>query len=188
MLNRSSLVALLLGVQSSIAAALPVIDVSSFDCSGAQTVSGTSSLTIGCSGNLLLGGGSITADGTLTIAAAGDLSLADVTLSAPNIVVQASNVFIDAGLRLDTDGFRATDPSGGMLSSFVRLPGATISVGGVLVDRPLTPAILVAGLASPSVVTGGSITIMPAVPEPGTCALLLAGLGALLAVLRVARR
>lgn len=94
----------------SVASHANQLDKVSLNCSNALSINGTSALELRCTGDFSLSSepgeqGFIEAEQSLSIWAAGTLSLQDVRLSAPNLSLASDTALnIGTGARLDTTG------------------------------------------------------------------------------------
>ncbi|HET7831839.1 MAG TPA: hypothetical protein VFK88_02635 [Gallionella sp.] len=92
----------LLALLPALANAVPVFNVSNVNCSGALTSSFASLVSLDCTGNLSLDGGllggTLAADTQLSVSALGSLSLANLYLSAPSIMLTGNSVYFWGGV------------------------------------------------------------------------------------------
>ena len=170
----------------ALANASPGLSVENLVCQGTETTDISDVLSIDCSGDLALLGGSITADSKILITAIGTLTLDDLLLSAPEISLSGSSIFLEDGASItgNTLFIAVTDDSSGALSVS---PGADISTNdGRMIEHIGAGGILPSPDSEP-LVTDGAITIMP-VPEPTAYASLLIGLLVLAASLGAMKR
>ncbi len=161
--------------------------IDSIECSGSQTSSFSDALSLTCSGDFSLFGGSISADSKILLSSTGALTLDNLAITAPEVeFIAGSFLSLGAGVSITTNSVYAGIGNGSIPPS-VSL-GATISIGGE-VGRPLDGGDirLLPGGSNPITGggSGGSITIVPSVPEPDTYVFMLAGLLLLVNALRV---
>jgi len=162
-------------------------NIDSIECSGSQTSSFSGALSLTCSGDFSLIGGSISADSKILLSSIGALTLDNLSITAPEVeFIAGSFLSLGAGVSIITNSVYASIGSGSTLPSVS--PGATISIGGE-VGRPLDSGNirLLPGGSNPITGggSGGSITILPSVPEPDSYVTMLAGLLVLVNALRV---
>ncbi|TDP82883.1 hypothetical protein EV672_10570 [Aquabacterium commune] len=147
-------------------------------CSESLVVQEGDAYVLSCVGDLnvqgLGGTGSFQADTSITLTATGNLSLLDVVLRAPNIVLTGgSSVTVDIGVTLDGGDVQLT-------ATGVTTPreggGIVISNGGSL------------GSNDPRLGGGVLTTVGSVVPEASSFAMMASGLIALLGLLGVTRR
>ena len=148
-----------------------VVQVGRMDCSGDLSVRTTDSVALGCTGSFSLSGGRIVSDSSIDIFAGNTLTLDKLSIEAPQIRLNSGTILIKAGseIIINTD-----DGSRILLSGF---SDATLSLSGWNDFRPGDAGGIVhqqEGVLLP--LTGGSISVIPAVPEPESAAMLLAGL------------
>lgn len=130
MSSRPTLAALLLAALTSVSAqAASQIEQVALNCSDTLNIEGVSALSLRCAGNFTLSGqgahGTISADESLSIWAAGSLVFEDVSLNAPLITLTSdTRVSIDSATLLN--GGSVTIQGGGD----VREIGAGIGGGG----------------------------------------------------------
>lgn len=170
---------------SSAAQATPILSVEIISCTGTQTTAISDVLSIGCTGDLSLLGGSISAESQILLSSGGALALDNLALAAPDIHLSGASVSLGAGVAITTNTFAAGVTAGPYLPSISA--GSTISIGGseprpIVIGNILLPP---GGLESiTSGDSGGPITIMPSVPEPSAYASMLIGILVLAAGLR----
>lgn len=179
-------VASVLLVAPPLAMAADLVNVQSTVCSGTETVSGTSTLALSCSGDFSFSGGVLSADTSITLSALGALSLDNITVTAPDIQFIAGTS-ITLGNLASLVGTNVSFAA----ASFGQMPTVSVGSGATLtssVGSPPTQIVVGGGSLTISPggsanLNGGTLTLSP-VPEPGPWAMLLAGL----ACIAVARR
>jgi len=167
-----------LSLSSTLCHATASTNIDSIQCAGSQTSSFFGALSLTCSGDFSLIGGSISADSKILISSAGALTLDNLSITAPEVeFIAGSFLSLGAGVSITTNSIYAGIGNGS--TPPLVLPGATISIDGE-VGRPLNSG-------SIRLLPGGShpITILPSVPEPDTYVTMLAGLLVLVGALRV---
>lgn len=195
--------------------AASVFNVQSTFCSGIQTSSLNSPLSLNCTGDLALDGGVlggvITDSAGINLSATGTLTLNNLTITAPQIQLAGSSVFVGNGVsfagglnmpfaanvtRIGSLNGAPTliTPTGTQLPSSGMTP---ISRSGTIYANAGTLSIANGGALSinaaplPSVKWGiysiGGTTSIPPVPEPGIYATMLIGLLFLAGFLRTSR-
>jgi hypothetical protein len=182
-----------LSVASSFCYATPSANIDSIVCSGTQTSSFLDVLSLTCTGDLSLFGGSISADSKILISAIGALTLGNLSITAPEVeFIAGSSLSLGNGVAITANSisiYADIDNDNGSIPPFVS-PGGTISIGGGVgrpreggnIQLPPGGSISITGGGS-----GGLITILPSVPEPETYVTMLAGLLALAGIARMKR-
>lgn len=167
--------------------AIPNLSVDSISCYGTQTTAISDGLSISCTGDLSLLGGSITADTQILLSSGGALTLDNLAVTAPHIQLFGSTVSIGAGVVITINSLTVTAGIGGGSNVPSISAGSTISIGGqeprqIVIGDVLLPP----GGREPIIGggPGGSITIMPSVPEPSIYASMLIGLLVLAGIFR----
>ncbi|GEM_PF-1517766 len=176
-----------LSLSSTLCHATASANIDSIQCAGSQTSSFSGALSLTCSGDFSLIGGSISADSKILISSAGTLALDNLSITAPEVeFIAGSFLSLGAGVSITTNSIYAGIGNGS--TPTLVLPGATISIDGE-VGRPLNSGSirLLPGGSHPITSGGsdGSITILPSVPELDTYVTMLAGLLVLVGALRV---
>ncbi len=175
-------------------------------CSDSLVVQEGDAYVLSCTGDLtvqgLSGQGSFIADTSITLNATGNLSLLDVVLRAPNIVLNGATVSLNSGTTLTPMPSGVTDPR-------LTDPGAASGSGGVVLVNGSDPG-TVGGAQGPSggrteggtIVSGGGglgsndpqfgggvlTTVGSAVPEASGWATMALGLIGLAGLVRRSRR
>ena len=126
-------------LSSSVTQASTLIDIGSASCSGSESINSSNGLSFSCSGDFSLTAGSLSSDIGITLSSLGKLTLDGLTLSAPNITLNATNIDIGSSVLLDVS------------QGSLRLAGG----GGIL---PFIPRFWPAP-AVPSSLSGGVVTI-----------------------------
>lgn len=113
----------------SLSNAAPAVNLSAMSCSGTQSLSFAGYLSLGCTGNFSLSGGSIISDSWIQISSGGSLLLDHLAIAAPQISL-FSGGFLSIGKNasLDISAFNA-----GIITIGVRPITPFIGV------RPITP-------------------------------------------------
>ena len=183
---KSLLFASALMLAAPLAGAANVMNVQSSFCSGIETISGTSSLALSCTGDFSLIGGALAADNSITISSSGALSLDNLSISAPQLQFSAgtsitlgSLVFLVATNASFTAAAAGQSPtvsigSGATLTSGLGVPPAPIVAGGGAIVLSPGGSLNIGGTVGP--ITVSPVPVPAPVPEPTTTTLLLAGL------------
>lgn len=207
-----------LAVSPSISNAATNVSVDSISCSGSQTSSFTDVMTLSCTGDFSLTGGSIWSDTKLLISSGGKLTLDNLFISAPYAeFIAGTTVSIGPGASIDFRDRAIAIPGGAVNPRLVSgIPNSTydgtISIGGSNIslnniDRQRANEggnILMGGgdivisrssdVDGALVLLGGSYPVneltalISPVPEPSTYASMLAGLLALTGFIRAKQR
>lgn len=189
-----------LGTGSTPAQAAFQLNHIGLQCSDSLVVQEGDAYTLSCSGDLSLQGldgqGSFQADTSITLNATGHLSLLDVLLQAPRIVLNAGTVSVNPGSALTLVPVGTSDPR-------LTPPGTDPGAGGVLLVNGVDIGTSGGGQVLPGgrteggdiVVGGGSLgsndpkfgdvnlpTLGSPVPEAGSFAMMAAGLIGLVAL------
>jgi hypothetical protein len=137
-------------------------------------------VTLTCTGNFLIGGGSISADERVTLFADGSLVLENVSITAPIIQLSSGTTLSLAStvtLRA-TSAIAVLEPGPG-LPEFTVPSASLIVLGSGDNARTFGPGDrLVGSIRLPGdlrPLTGGTIIFSPAVPEPSAVVLIIAG-------------
>lgn len=204
----ASACALALGALASSAQAAFQLNHIGLQCSDALVVQEGDAYTLSCSGDLLLQGqdgqqGNLLADTSITLNATGNLSLLDVLLQAPRIVLNGSKVSVSTGTVLSLLSGGVTDPR--LTDPRLKDPGTAAGAGGVLLLNGVDLGAPGAGQVAPggsteggSIVSGGGslgsndpkfgdLNLLAAgstVPEPSGWATMAMGLMALMGLAR----
>ena len=176
---------------STLANASTNANIGAISCSGDQSFSETDTVTISCSGDLSLLGGSISADNTISIIAYGSLFLNDLTLIAPIVELSAfGSLSIGDGVSINTGELNAdvgfalprhiTSSPSGRIALIDRGDVSLIDVGVI----PLGNITLSPG-GQIDLIGRGDATLTQAVPEPGNALMMLAGILLLIVISRV---
>jgi hypothetical protein len=126
-----------------IASAMATIDVTNLNCFGVQSSTLGETMTLGCSGDFLLTGGSISAPSKILLESTGSMALMDLALTAPVVeftsggsITLASTVSFSAGAKIivnvaDGHTFTYGGPFPGSVPVVVSEP-STLNVGNVI--------------------------------------------------------
>ena len=154
-------------------------DLSSSSCSGSLVSSYTGGLSFACTGDFSLGGGFIESDTFIVLSATGSLNLDGIRLKAHDITVSAgSQLMVEPGASLEIAGSSLSLPSWGNISGGnlrIRVPAISQSVVRPVVNWK---SFAISAGATVQFQQPGTIQL-GAVPEPGSVALMVAGLMAI---------
>lgn len=181
----------LLALAPSISHAIPVFDIENVTCSGSLTSDIADVITMNCTGDFSLVGGTVSADSKVLFSSFGAFTLDNLSITAPEIALVADSLLsLGPGVTLDAPGGSITleasplniDEGADITAS------ATISTGDGSITNMRDPGgVLTVGDATSSVI-GDPAIITLAVPEANTLALMLAGLIAFGGIFRARRR
>jgi hypothetical protein len=143
---------------SGSAAADSLSSISSVVCAGAPQISIEAEAFLFCPGDFSLQGGSISSDLKVEIRSGGALALNDLMITAPFVLLSAETTFtVGSGVLVDVGS-----GSINVGASTPKFPGASV---------------VVARSGGSVSLSAGTITLAPAIPEPGIWASMLVGLG-----------
>ena len=169
----------------AIAHCAPNVDAGVIECSAIESSSSAAVVFIGCTGNLVIANGVITAEEEVTFYAAGSLRIEDLSISVPLVTLSAQTVFLGEGATIQATS--AIQLTGGASSSsgFNAGSGAAVILGSGTHTRTLRgdelAGAFIHGPRLDAPLSGGTITVTPSVPELEMLALILCGLLALMA-------
>ncbi len=154
--------------------------VSRLDCSEHLAVSFLEAASFSCSGTLSLSGGVISSDSRVEITAHGSLSLDNLSISAP--VVQLTSlsgeIAIFEGATISSGTFIAATSNGEWdITRFAAVSGGSIAIrdGAAAIDSPR---------GAITILQGGDVSVISAVPEPEVYSSMLFGMFVVLTVVR----
>jgi hypothetical protein len=146
-------------------------------------------VSLNCTGDFSLSGGSLVANSKIVLSSFGALSLEDIALTAPQIdLIAGSTISLGSGVLIATGVLSVSGNPGAQSPTIAIVPGAQISIGGGEF-HPIGPGdIDVISLGNVPPLPGGSGSISLQTPEPGMFALMLCGLLSLGFFLRARER
>lgn len=147
-------------------------------CSGVQTFNDNAGLSLSCSGDFSLNGGSLFSDTGIFVSASGNLVLTDFSLTSPRIVLESSSAQLGSNVSIRADSFSLQQSS---FSTPLRLPISTPMTGNQLGKGAggqiqLTNAVGIQLASSSSNANGATILSSTLVPLPASFSMILGGL------------
>lgn len=187
-MKKTLLIAALLAL-SSRAHAVSTINVPGMTCSGTQTSDLTSFLSLSCTGNLSLIGGTLSSDTKIVLTATGSMTLDNLTVTAPVIDLTGGNLYIGSGASLNAANSATIIAGGSGTSPFITTAaGGSVTIGSSLYSigagsgnsLQLGSGTIIP-ITNPGSLVGGTVSVFPgagivvAVPEPDIISLLPVG-------------
>lgn len=174
-----------------VANAASTASIDTVTCSGGLSSSLMEVASFLCSGDFSLLGGNITSDSKVAVTADGSLFLDNLSITAPAVELTTLNGVLSMGngVSINTDSFLAG--AGGNNSPTVSVsPRATLTIGSGDTARILNGGDISLSIGQGAItpLAGGTITLIPSVPEPSTYLLMLFGILALIGLRLVGNR
>lgn len=164
-------------------------NIGAVTCTGSQSTSLADVASFFCSGDYALLDGNISSDSKITITADGSLLINNLSISAPAVELTAANgtLTIGDGVSINTNSF-LVQASDNTTQPVTTGAGAVITVGTGDNAHTVSPEELSASVNQPIIATsngdtGGTIVLVPSVPEPSNLFLMSFGILALFALL-----
>ncbi|MBY0578313.1 MAG: hypothetical protein K2P57_04615 [Burkholderiales bacterium] len=115
-----------------VADAASTISVANMSCSGAQTSSLVNFLSLNCTGDLSLIGGTLASDSKIVLTASGSLTLDNLLVSAPQIDLTANTMTLGSGASFNAgNSMNIYAPGNSSTPAITSAAGGSISIGGV---------------------------------------------------------
>jgi len=183
-----AVVLVLLAASPSVSHAIPVFAVQTVVCSGSLTSDLAAVLSVNCSGDFSLTGGTLSADAKVQLTSGGSFTLDNLAITAPEIVLIAGGTLaLGSGVALTASNGVTISAVGGSAGAIGSSAGGTLTTGGGSFNLIGPGSIVTPPDYSIRISDGATLTLAQSVPEPETYLTLLAGL-LMLGGVRVATR